>query len=427
MAKQSDINLRSKVFYQVFPRQHSKKQNFMGIVEDLDRIKSLGVDVIYLLPIHPIGQLQRKGLKGSPYSIVDYYKIDESLGTLDDLKHLINEIHKRDMKIMMDIVINHTSRDSVLTKKHPEWFYKKADGSFANRIGDWSDITDLDYGIPGVTEYFIDVLKYWAKYFDGYRCDVAPMLPLDFWLKARAEIDKIRPDFIWLTESVEPGFIKYIRDMGYDAFSDSEMYQAFDICYDYDIYKYLNDYLKDGTKLSLWLERIYEQEIIYPKNYIKLRSFENHDQERLASKTKNRNQLIQMNALMYFLRGTAFLYAGQEYLNEHRPNLFEDDIIEFNYDKDLEKFFYRLSQIKKEKLLTYGNFHILNKEDVAILKYEDNNEAIVGIFNLEGKDKVTIDLKDGTYINLLNDQAIVIKNQTIELNNYPVIIKYKRV
>ena len=91
------------------------------------------------------------------------------------------------------------------------------------------------------------------------------MLPLDFWLKARAEIDKIRPDFIWLTESVEPGFIKYIRDMGYDAFSDSEMYQAFDICYDYDIYKYLNDYLKDGTKLSLWLERIYEQEIIIQK------------------------------------------------------------------------------------------------------------------------------------------------------------------
>src|SRR5690554_6508293 len=205
MAKQSDINLRSKVFYQVFPRQHSKKQNFMGIVEDLDRIKSLGVDVIYLLPIHPIGQLQRKGLKGSPYSIVDYYKIDESLGTLDDLKHLINEIHKRDMKVMMDIVINHTSRDSVLTQKHPEWFYKKADGSFANRVGDWSDITDLKYDLDEVRNYFIDVLIYWAQYVDGYRCDVAPLLPIDFWIEARKQVDQINPNHIWLTESVHPG------------------------------------------------------------------------------------------------------------------------------------------------------------------------------------------------------------------------------
>ena len=425
MAKHTDIQLRSQVFYQVFPRQHSKKQNFQGVMKDLDRIRDLGVDVIYLLPFHPIGKVSRKGQMGSPYSIVDYYQIDPDLGSLDDLKLLVKKAHEKGMKVMMDIVINHTSRDSVLTKTHPEWFYKKADGSFANRIGDWSDITDLDYTKPGVSEYFTDVLIYWSKIVDGFRCDVAPMIPLDFWLQARTSIDQIKPDFIWLTESVEPGFIKYIRDMGYDAHSDSEMYQAFDICYDYDIFKYMDHYLKDGTLLSQWIDKIAEQETIYPKNYVKMRSFENHDQERLASKTRDLNHFMQMNALMLFLKGAAFIYAGQEFYNQKRPDLFENDLILFDKNHDLQVFFRRLSSIKKEPLLTHGIFEVLNKEKVVVLKYHDKKESIIGIFNLEKAKTVTLDLKDGIYHNMIDDKDIEIKNHIVELDETPMIIKVK--
>ncbi|MDX9691813.1 MAG: alpha-amylase family glycosyl hydrolase, partial [Acholeplasmataceae bacterium] len=169
MAKHTDINLRSYTFYQVFPRQYSIEGTFNKVLEDLNRIKSMGVDMLYFLPIHPIGKKARKGEEGSPYSIIDYYKISSDLGSLKDFQRLIESAHEKDMKVMIDIVFNHTSRDSILVKEHPEWFYKNEAGEFANRIGDWSDITDLDFRNREVWDYLIDVLVYWAKIVDGFR------------------------------------------------------------------------------------------------------------------------------------------------------------------------------------------------------------------------------------------------------------------
>lgn len=422
MAKQTDINLRGQTIYQVFPRQHSKKQNFLGVIDDLDRIKDMGVDIIYLLPFHPIGEKDRKGAQGSPYSIVDFYQIHPDLGTLDDLVRLVKQAHQRDMKVMMDIVINHTSRDSVLTKEHPHWFYKKADGSFANRVGDWSDITDLNYDLQEVRDYFIGVLSYWAKYVDGYRCDVAPLLPIDFWIEARKKVDVINPNFIWLTESVHPHFIKHIRDLGYDASSDSQMYQAFDICYDYDIFDFMDDYLKDGSKLSRWLEEIYRQEMIYPKNYIKLRSFENHDQQRLRSKVRDHHHFMQMLTFMFFLKGTAFVFAGMEFEADHLPDLFENDLIIWNQEKSIEPYVKQLVSMKKDPIFIHGNFNLVNKEDIAIFSYEFEDRYVLGIFNLEKKDSIEVPLKDGNYEDFLSLEKIQVKHGKIKLGYKPLII-----
>lgn len=422
MAKQTDINLRGQTIYQVFPRQHSKKQNFLGVIDDLDRIKDMGVDIIYLLPFHPIGEKDRKGAQGSPYSIVDFYQIHPDLGTLDDLVRLVKQAHQRDMKVMMDIVINHTSRDSVLTKEQPHWFYKKADGSFANRVGDWSDITDLNYDLQEVRDYFIGVLSYWAKYVDGYRCDVAPLLPIDFWIEARKKVDVINPNFIWLTESVHPHFIKHIRDLGYDASSDSQMYQAFDICYDYDIFDFMDDYLKDGSKLSRWLEEIYRQEMIYPKNYIKLRSFENHDQQRLRSKVRDHHHFMQMLTFMFFLKGTAFVFAGMEFEADHLPDLFENDLIIWNQEKSIEPYVKQLVSMKKDPIFIHGNFNLVNKEDIAIFSYEFEDRYVLGIFNLEKKDSIEVPLKDGNYEDFLSLEKIQVKHGKIKLGYKPLII-----
>ena len=427
MAKQTNLNLRSATIYQVFPRQHSKKQNFEGVIDDLDRIKDMGVDIIYLLPFHPIGEKARKGVQGSPYSIVDFYQIHPELGTLDDLKKLVDEAHKRNMKVMMDIVINHTSRDSVLTKEHPEWFYKKADGGFANRVGDWSDITDLDYSNKDVWNYFIEVLKYWATIVDGYRCDVAPLLPIDFWVEARKKVEQVNPDLIWLTESVHPGFIKYIRDLGYDCSSDSQMYDAFDICYDYDIFDFMDDYLlKDSKHLSRWLEEIYRQEMIYPKNYIKLRNFENHDQKRLRSKVRDHNHFIQMLTMMFFIKGTSFVYAGMEHEIDHYPDLFENDLVPWNKDKSLETYVRLLANMKKDPIFIEGNFHLENSNDIAVFSYDYNDTYLLGIFNLENKNNLEIALKDGIYKNELNQEDIIVKHGKIELNHKPIIIRTHR-
>jgi len=423
MAKQTDIQLRSSVFYQVFPRQHSEKMNFMGVIDDLDRIQALGVDVIYFLPIHPIGKKARKGEVGSPYSIIDYLAIDENLGTIEDFKLLVEKAHEKNLKIMIDIVFNHTSRDSKLVFEHPEWFYKNEKGEFANRIGDWSDITDLNFDQRPVWDYLIDVLEYWANIVDGIRCDVAPLLPIKFWIEAREKVSIINPNLIWLTESVEYSFIKYLRDMGYDCSSDSQMYEAFDICYDYDIFSHMDAYLKDGSKLSRWLEEIFRQEVIYPKNYIKLRSFENHDQDRLRSKVRDHNHFLQMIALMFFIKGPALIYGGQEHEIAHRPDLFNIDLIKWEKEKSIESFISKLASIKKKQIFVNGNFRLHHSVDVAVLSYTDQKQFLVGIFNLENKLEVEVPIIDGIYLNLLNHLEIYVKNGKIVLSNDPIIIE----
>ncbi len=422
MAKSTDLKLRTYTFYQVFPRQHSKAQNFQGVIDDLDRIKDLGADVLYLLPIHPIGKKARKGSKGSPYSILDYYQIHEDLGTLEDFKQLVSESHKRGLKVMIDIVFNHTSRDSKLVFEKPEWFYKNEHGDFANRVGDWSDITDLDFKHRGVWDYLIDVLMYWAKMVDGFRCDVAPLLPLDFWLEAREKVSKINPNMIWLTESVHPGFIKYLRDMGYDCFSDAEMYQAFDICYDYDIFDHMTAYLEDPKKLPIWLSEIERQDVSYPRNYVKLRSFENHDQKRLRSKVRDEAHFIQMIALNFFLKGSPFIYAGEEHQVTKEPSLFEDDLVPWNNDASIEPIIKRFAALKKQPIFMHGNFHMHHKEKVAVMSYTYQHQFLLGIFNLEHETAIKVPLNDGVYTNFYDESDIIVQKGIIQLDERPIII-----
>lgn len=422
MAKKTDLRLRSYTFYQVFPRQHTPSHDFKGLINDLDRIQQLGVDVIYLTPIHPIGIKSRKGSQGSPYSIVDYMKIHEDLGSWDDFIHLVDDIHKRKMKLMIDIVFNHTARDAKYVDQHPHWYVRNARGELANRVGDWSDIADLDFKHDDLRAFLIDVLAFWAPHVDGFRCDVAPLIPLDFWMEARQQVDIINPDLIWLSESVHPGFIKYLRDLGFECHSDSEMYQVFDILYDYDIFEDMNAYLKDPKTLSLWMDAIERQETIYPKNYIKLRSFENHDQPRLRSKVRDEAHFKQMVALSFFLKGSSFIYAGMEHQSTHHPSLFEYDEVKWQPSLSLEPFFRRLALFKKQPIFTHGQFHIHHQEDVVVIRYQYQHQMVVGIFNLEQQTKVKVPLIDGIYTNFINEHDVIVKDSSIELNDEPIII-----
>ena len=166
--KQRDISLRGKIIYSVYLRNHTPEGTFAALEGDLDRIKALGADIIWLLPIHPIGVLHKKGELGCPYSIRDYRGVNPEYGTLDEFRHLVDEIHARGMLCLIDVVYNHTSHDSVLREQHPEWFFRKPDGSFGNRYGDWTDVIDLDYDNPDLWRYQIDTLVQWAAIVDGF-------------------------------------------------------------------------------------------------------------------------------------------------------------------------------------------------------------------------------------------------------------------
>ena len=194
MATDTNQKLRNQVIYEVFVRNHSAVGTFQGVQKDLTRIQELGVDIIWLMPIHPIGDLHRKRSLGCPYSIQDYRAINPEYGTLEDFRSLVQSIHRLGLQVMIDVVFNHTSHDSWLASHHPEWFYHNPSGKIAGKVEDWTDVVDLDYSHPELWSYLIETLKFWvAEGVDGFRCDVASLVPVEFWQEARTELKKINP------------------------------------------------------------------------------------------------------------------------------------------------------------------------------------------------------------------------------------------
>ena len=160
MAIDTKMSLRNKVMYSIFVRNHGINGTFKDVEEDLERIKSLGIDIVWLMPIHPIGIKNKKGQLGCPYAIKNYRVVNPQYGTIDDFKCLIKKIHSLGMECIIDVVYNHTSPDSWLVENHEEFFYIKQMGQWATRWGDWTDIVDLDYNNKELWDYQIQTLKY---------------------------------------------------------------------------------------------------------------------------------------------------------------------------------------------------------------------------------------------------------------------------
>lgn len=431
MAFDTSARLRNQVIYSVYVRNYSEEGTFLAVERDLDRIQGLGVDIIWFLPIYPIGKEKRKGTLGSPYAIADYRRVNPELGTMEDFLHLVQAIHDRGMKCMLDIVYNHTSPDSWLAQNHPEYFYKTPDGKVGNRIGDWGDVVDLDYGNTELWEYQIETLKMWAKIVDGFRCDVAPLVPLPFWLKAREEVAKVNPDCIWLSESVEPEFILDLRAKGMNNLSDSEIFQAFDLCYDYDVHKFFRGYLKGECALSKYAERVNMQEYIYPANYVKLRFLENHDQDRAKEIIAEEAALLNWTAFCYFQKGTALLYAGQENQNAVRPDLFEKDVISLDGSHDISNLIQQLYPVKKLPVMADSSYHVKAFDEAGAIVGEHraihSDDRLIGIFSFEGKSgSVETGLSDGVYVNLIDGQEIRIQDGRADLSVCPAVIAAKK-
>ena len=330
MATDTSKSLRNQIIYSVFVRNYSEAGTFEEVRRDLARIKALGTDIIWLMPIHPLGAVNRKGSLGSPYANRDYRAINPEFGTPEDFRRLTDDIHALGMRVIIDVVYNHTSPDSVLAAEHPEWFYHKPDGSFGNKVGEWWDVVDLDYSNEALWDYQIESLCMWARYVDGFRCDVAPLLPLEFWQRARAAVAVVRPNAVWLAESVDSQFVQYLRSRGIQAWTDAEGYQAFDLEYEYDIYHVYREYLAGECALADYCREINRQEVIYPDNYVKLRCLENHDRERAAYLFPDGTALRNWTAFLYFQKGAVLLYNGQEAGCTHLPTLFDKDTIDWS-------------------------------------------------------------------------------------------------
>ena len=271
MAQNTDKTLQHKLIYSVFVRNHTPEGTFRALEDDLDRLRALGTDIVWLMPIHPIGKEGRKGTLGSPYAISDYRAVNPEYGTEEDLRHLVDAIHQRGMQCIIDVVYNHTSPDSVLAQTHPEWFFHDEQGRPGRHVADWWDIVDLDYSHKALWRYQIDTLKKWAEIVDGFRCDVASSVPLDFWVQARQEVETVRPGCIWLAESVHGAHVLGMRKMNAYCATDTELYKAFDMTYDYDLWPWFESCMTGKNTLQQYIDMLNYQEQTYPSGFIKMR------------------------------------------------------------------------------------------------------------------------------------------------------------
>ena len=424
MAADTDRSLQNQVIYSVYVRAHTPEGTFRAVIDDLDRIRALGVDIIWLMPIHPIGVEGKKGSLGCPYANRDYRTVNPAYGTMSDFKALADAVHERGMKLIIDVVYHHTSPDSTLWQEHPEYFYQDEEGRPGNRIGDWSDVIDLDFGEPGLWEYLIDCLCLWAETVDGFRCDVASLVPLEFWKRARAAVEQVRPGCIWLAESVHRSFSLDVRAQGVEFAHDTELYEAFDIEYEYDIRETFDRFLQGKTPLSHYVDDLLFQEAVYPDGYNKLRFLENHDQPRIAHYIPEENDLLNYTAMVYFLKGTTLLYAGQEFADEHLPSLFEKETIDRNTGRDLSPLMSRLNEIKKRVLSPDDVFfgRADDDYDIAIFKRTNADAVKYGVFSLGSlRKELPIDAPEGTYANLIDGEKVEVRDGRITCDRKPII------
>ena len=425
MAANTDPRLQNQVIYSIYVRSHTQEGTFLSVIPDLDRIKALGTDIIWFMPIHPIGVQGKKGSLGCPYANRDYREVNPAYGTMEDFRRLVDEIHQRGMKCIIDVVYNHTSPDSVLYSQHPEWFYKTPEGRPGNKIGDWSDVIDLDYSQRGLWDYQIESLCRWAEIVDGFRCDVASFLPVEFWLQAREAVEKVRPGCIWLAESVHRSFGCWARRQGIYSAKDTELYAAFDMEYEYDIREVFDDYLQGKARLSQYLDMLNFQEAVYPDNYNKLRFLENHDQPRIASLIQEESDLVNYTAMLYFLKGTTLLYAGQEFENTHLPSLFEREPFDRHTGHDLSGLLARLHTIKQgfgscDDFSAAGD----DEKDIAVMERSGSAGHFVGVFSLRSRSgEVALDVPDGSYENRIDGSTVDVKNGSLLCEGRPMIFK----
>ena len=207
---------KNSTIYEVNLRQFTESGKLKDFEKHLPRLKDLGVDILWFMPINPIGMKNRKGSLGSYYSVKDFKGFNPEFGTIEEWKNLVNKIHENKMYVIIDWVANHTSWDNAMITEHPEWFTKDSTGNIIPPVPDWKDVADLNYENKELWKYMIDAMAFWLKEtdIDGFRCDVAGMVPVDFWNEARFQLDKIKPGFM-LAEDEGPVMHERAFDMTY--------------------------------------------------------------------------------------------------------------------------------------------------------------------------------------------------------------------
>lgn len=374
--------VKNATIYQINTRQFTKEGTLNAARKHLPRLKELGVDIIWLMPIHEIGEKNRKGSLGSQYSVKDYYSVNPEFGYIDDVKEFLATAHEMDMYVILDWIANHTAWDNNLVEEHPEWYVRDWKGDFRpTPWWDWTDIIDLDYNHEGLRKYMTDAMVYWVEEvgFDGFRADVAGFVPVDFWNHVRSELDKIKPVFMlaeWESRDLHAA--------------------AFDMTYAWSWWDAVHNIAMGRADLNSLFVYYSWNESAFPKESIRMMFVTNHDKNAWeGTMFENFGDALDAAIVLSVVgEGMPLMYNGQEAGNDRALEFFEKDEIEWR-EHPIGDLYRKLFSLKKENSALWNG-----KWGATMIKVPNSARTKVLSFvreNGEGKVFAVLNFSDQTH------------------------------
>lgn len=395
---------KNATIYEVNIRQYTEEGTIRAFAKNLKRLRSMGVDILWLMPIYPISKEKRKGSLGSYYAVSDFKDVNPEFGTKRDLQILIGKAHELNMKVILDFVPNHTGWGHSWIKEHPEYYTQDKNGNIIDPIDPntgkswgWTDVADLNFENQEMRNELIECMEYWVKDFkiDGFRQDVAHGVPVDFWKQASDRLLKLKPLFL-LAESEVPE----LRNNGY-----------FHADYGWSFHHLLNEIAK-GEKPASEISKWYDENRKKYSRGFHMHFTSNHDENSWSGTTAERMGRAHkaMAVLVSTFDGTPLIYGGQEEPLKKRLEFFEKDVIPFiNYS--MGNFYTKLNETKHENTALWnGSFGvepeiIFNDEQLLVYsKKKNNNEAFV-ILNLSDKEAKYTLPRDFDHVDVMNGRV----------------------
>ncbi|HJU45197.1 MAG TPA: alpha-amylase family glycosyl hydrolase, partial [Chitinophagaceae bacterium] len=383
--------------------------NFAAFEKELPRLKDMGVETLWLMPITPISHERRLGSLGSYYACSDYTAVNSEYGTIEDFKQLVQSAHASGLKVIIDWVANHTGWDHRWTKAHPGFYRRNLDGQFFDQHG-WADVIDLNYDNEELWHVMLHAMRFWIKEcdIDGFRCDMAMLVPLEFWKYARTELDKIKPLF-WLAECEE---IYY--------------HEVFDVTYTWKFLHKMEAYCKKETGIAGLDEVLHYYNDMFPPGALRAYFTTNHDENsHSGSEYERLGQAAKAFAVFCCTwNGIPLIYSGQELPLTRRLKFFDKDPIEWNGKYKLHNFYKTLLTLRKTNpALKAGDaeaapVRLLNNAShfVFVFFRKKGSNRLLVLLNLSNENKPLVHLGDptayGEYRNIFTGSAMRVDENT---------------
>jgi len=400
---------RDAVIYEVNVRQYTPQGTFAALQTHIPRLDSLGVDILWLMPIQPIGVANRKGTLGSYYSIRNYTEINPEFGTATDARAFIDAAHGAGLKVILDWVPNHTAFDHVWVTQHPDWYVRRPNGSISNarddegRDTDWTDVAELNYDNHSMRRAMIADMRWWldSMHLDGFRADVAGGMPFDFWVEARRELTTAKPDIFLLAEAEGPQY-----------------HAAFNATYGWGLHHTLNDIAQGKKPVGELDDYFARQATLYKPGAYRMYFTSNHDEnswqgtefERMGS-----NHLAAFVLAATVQNSFPLLYTGQEVSLNKRLRFFEKDTVDWK-GPSLASFYRAMFELKARNEALWngaqgGEQHKLSTKGgervYAFTRTKANNTVLIAVNFSDAADAVTYEglANAGTYTDWFTKQT----------------------